>query len=167
MKLSTEYIAGLFDGEGHVSITFAVRRGIACPKLTVKLTNTHLPVLLLVREQYGGTIYAGKCTMSHHLQVHTLSFSVKQSECFIRAMLPHLVIKYEQALVALKFQATIYRRGKQVVSDEEKGIRENCMNEVKKLKKENWPKTEIDNYTSVIRGWIQHRQLIPNHDVKG
>ena len=69
--------------------------------------------------------------------------------------------------MALKFQTTVYRRGKGTVSDKEKLIREQCMNDVRRLKMENWAKIPVDQYDSVLNGWIQHRQLILNHDVKG
>ncbi len=108
LELSVEYIAGLFDGEGHVSITWS--RGN--PKLCVKLTNTYLPVLEAVKDVYGGTFYANKKQKAHYLQCYALSLTVEQSKRFLRELLPFLVIKKRQAELALLFSETVYKHGK-------------------------------------------------------
>ena len=79
MVLSKEYLAGLFDGEGHVSITYSPKNGGNHPKLCLKITNTHLPVLLLIKEIYGGNIYANKHKQESWLQCYVLSLTVEQS----------------------------------------------------------------------------------------
>ena len=144
LELSAEYIAGLFDGEGHVSITWS--RGN--PKLCVKLTNTYLPVLEAVQGIYGGTFYANKKQKAHYLQCYALSLTVEQSKRFLRELLPFLVIKKRQAKLALLFSETVYKRGKKPITPEEKALRLYCMEEVAKEKQ---------------ISFIQHRQLIPDN----
>ena len=136
MNLSLEYIAGFFDGEGHVSITEMHRRNTIDPKLVVRLTNTFLPVLDYIKGVYGGTIYKQPKVKSHYLQVYVLSLTVEQSKKFLTDILPFLVIKKEQAEEALKFSRTVYRRGKKNVSDEEKEIRMECMDKLWRLKRQ-------------------------------
>lgn len=150
MELSKQYIAGLFDGEGHVSITWSERRGQKCPKLCVKITNTYLPVLLSMKELYGGSIYSNKKQKESYLRCFVLSLTVEQSKVFLIDLLPYLVIKRKQAEIALKFAETVYRRGKKPITDAEKKIRECCMDEIRKEK-------------NVEFQWIQHRQLINGH----
>ena len=143
--LSKEYIAGLFDGEGHVSITVTQRRGQTDPKLCVKLTNTHLPVMDMVKDQYGGVYYIPRKIKNHYLQVYQLSLNVTESKRFLTEMLPYLVIKKRQAELALEFSNTIYRRGKKPVTAEEKQLREELMIKMREEKS---------------KEWIQQRQLI-------
>ena len=101
MTLTKEYIAGFFDGEGHVSITWSKRRGMMNPKLCLKLTNTYLPLLESIKEIYGGNIYASPKQYEHYLQCYALSLTVEQSKKFLNDVLPFLVIKKRQAELAL------------------------------------------------------------------
>lgn len=137
--VSKEYLAGLFDGEGHVSITWSRNSGYArSPKLCVKLTNSHLPVIETVKEMYGGHIYKVKKGKETYLQVYTISLTVEESKRFLHDLMPHLIIKKRQAELALEFSATIYRRGKKPVTDEEIAIRERTMEELRKEKLLSW-----------------------------
>lgn len=120
MILSKEYIAGFFDGEGHVSITWSSKGGkYRNPKLCIKITNTHLPTLKEMRRQYGGCITANKKSHDHYLQCFVLNMTVEQSKIFLKDMLPFLFVKKRQAELALMFSETVYRRGKTPVSDEQ------------------------------------------------
>lgn len=138
MRLSIEYIAGLFDGEGHVSITETKKASGINPKLCVKLVNTHLPVLKMVKDLYGGNIYTTKKAKEHYLQCYCLGLTVEQSKVFLADIIPHLVIKRVQAEAALRFSATVYRRGKSIVTEEEKRIRSECIQIVRKSKMQEW-----------------------------
>lgn len=133
--VSLEYIAGLFDGEGHVSITDMFRRDTIDPKLVVKITNTFLPILEEIQSIYKGSIYKQPKLKDHYLQVYVLSLTVENSKKFLNDILPHLRIKYEQAKVALEFSSTVYRRGKKKVTSEEKEIRKICMEKLYELKR--------------------------------
>lgn len=134
MILSKEYIAGFFDGEGHVSITWTQRGESRNPKLCIKITNTHLPTLNEIKRQYGGCITTNKKQFDHYLQCYVLNMTVEQSKFFLKDMLPYLFVKKRQAELALMSSETVYRRGKKPVSDEEIRIREYCMEEVRKDK---------------------------------
>lgn len=165
LEISKEYIAGLFDGEGHVSITWATRRGVKCPKLCVKISNTHLPVLLKIKAMYGGSIYANKKQYESYLQCYVLSFTVEQSKKFLKDILPYTIIKQSQIIEALKFASTVYRRGKSIISEKEKIIREDCMIKVREEKLKSWD--NIKDFDACLKefetGWIQYRQLIPDN----
>lgn len=144
MELSNQYVAGLFDGEGHVSITYTKVKTGKNPKLCVKLTNTFLPVLKELHKKYGGCITANKKQAEHYLQCYVLNFTVAGSKKFLTDVLPYLVIKKRQAEIALKFSATVYRRGKHRVTYEEIAIREECMRLVAEDKQIQW--TTGENY---------------------
>lgn len=108
------------------------------PKLTVKMTNTYLPLLEEIQREYGGSMYKGKKVKEHYLQVYTLSLTVEESKRFLKDVMPFLVIKKRQAELALLFSSTIYRRGRKPVTKEEEELRAWCMEEVRKEKFLTW-----------------------------
>jgi len=106
MKLSLEYVAGLVDGEGCISLiksgksknSVSVRR---YPRVVV--TNTHFGVLLLA-EQFGGRVYVhqrpGEVTKTG-VRASKPCFNwqtgSKQARDLLTAILPFLVIKQAKA----------------------------------------------------------------------
>ncbi len=137
--VSKEYLAGFFDGEGHVSITWTKKGDWkSSPKLAVKMTNTYLPLMEEIQKEYGGNMYKGKNVKEHYLQVYTLSLTVEESKRFLNDVMPFLKIKKRQAEIALIFSSTIYRRGRKPVTKEEEELRAWCMEEVRKEKFLTW-----------------------------
>ena len=157
------YIAGLFDGEGHVSITWTYRKSGRDPKLCVKLSNTYLPVILKIQDMFGGTIYSPVPTEEHYLQVFHLSFNVSESKVFLKTLMPFLVIKYEQAYWALKFSDTVYRRGRKKVTEEEHKLRNLCMDKVRELKQAQWSKNF--NKEEVMVSYEDNKKLLSLEDI--
>lgn len=104
-ELEKAYIAGLFDGEGAVSIlssnTFAARLEIA---------NTNLEVLEYVHSLFGGSITerlkVERCKQSY------VWYLTKRVDVlvFVEAILPHSRIKRERLLLLRDF-LTIARNG--------------------------------------------------------
>ena len=45
------------------------------PKLTVRLTNTFLPIIREIQHMYGGHIYKARKVKEHYLQVYVLSLT--------------------------------------------------------------------------------------------
>lgn len=105
------YFAGFFDGEGSILIytrKSPMTNGALTPgqNLRITITNTHEGVIRWVHATFGGNVWtyrrmppgprrsrAWKWTAGSTLAVHIL-----------RAMLPYLIVKREQAEVALAFQ---------------------------------------------------------------
>lgn len=86
--LSLEYVAGLFDGEGCVSVQ---SKGY----LAVVIANNHLPLLQQLKEQFGGSITIrpnGTCNWK---------ISTRQGEAFLRLIHPFLVVKKDVAQVGI------------------------------------------------------------------
>lgn len=116
--LSHEYSSGLFDGEGCVSINKTKgtkdnpyrRSGF---QLRVSVTNTNFEILYKLQETYGGKVYSrNKKNARTYGNWITVS-----NQCVypLEMWLPFLIIKKNQALVALDFQ----KNRKSYKSDEE------------------------------------------------
>lgn len=100
------YFAGLFDGEGCISINKTSggkrkykRYGF---QLRTSVTNTNLDVLYKLQDTYGGKVYIrNKKNARDYGNWITVS-----NQCIkpLSLWLPHLIIKKNQALVALDFQ---------------------------------------------------------------
>jgi hypothetical protein len=70
--------------------------------LTVSLCNTFLPLLEEAKGQFGGYI---KRSGGVNKPCYTWGMSAKKGCTFLRIVLPYLVIKREQAEIALEFQS--------------------------------------------------------------
>ena len=97
--LTLEYVAGLFDGEGHL--------GLSSDKdsyqVDITITNTSLPVLLELQKHVGGTVVTLKRYRRQHRPVHTWELSARPAEALVRQLLPHFHIKGSEALAWLRF----------------------------------------------------------------
>ena len=107
-ELLDAYFAGLFDGEGCVSINKTSggikrkykRNGF---QLRVSVTNTNLDILYALQNRYGGKVYIReKANARNYGNWITVS---NQTIHPLSSWLPFLIIKKEQAKVALDFQS--------------------------------------------------------------
>ena len=85
--------------------------------LVASISNTYLPVLLWVKERWGGSVAFLKPTRAQDrepgFQWHTNSRNAAQ---FLSAIRPFVKVKHEQVENALAFQATKYYRGSKPTS---------------------------------------------------
>lgn len=106
------YLAGFMDGEGSFSIvkTRQIRftvggsevRGIRY-QLHIKITNTHENVLKWISANFGGQISAKKLVKHWKPKWELTVTGSAKMERFVLSILPYLIVKREQALVALEF----------------------------------------------------------------
>ncbi len=91
--LSLQYLAGLFDGEGCITWS----RG-----LCVSITNTHLPLLRLIREQRGGSVTkkSDRPGAVNHLQAWEWRAWGDRAQRLLEDIEPHLIVKSEQSVAA-------------------------------------------------------------------
>jgi hypothetical protein len=102
------YFAGLFDGEGCISINKTSgpknkpykRYGF---QLRVSVTNTNIDILNALQEKYGGKVYIRKKKNARDYG----NWITVSNQCLepLKSWLPYLIIKKNQALVALDFQS--------------------------------------------------------------
>ena len=139
MPLSEEYLAGLFDGEGHVTVTR--NRAHTREYLTVGcgISNQNRSVLDEVREQFGGGVYCS----NHATEIKKASYQwmARSTEMtrFLEVVLPHLRIKRRQAELGIEFQKGMWPAGppgerlNRPVTEEEAARRERIRVELRAL----------------------------------
>lgn len=100
-KIDTAYLAGFFDGEGHVSIISFVGHGHKQHAARLNVTNTDLPALEFYQSIYGGSIrkHSKPRKQTYRWELRRNEDRVK----FILACLPYLIVKKEEANIVLEF----------------------------------------------------------------
>lgn len=143
------YLAGLIDGEGHISCIGVRRERSSQRRLTI--TNTHLPTLVWVAERFGGRIYSpGK----HYGPRTKISF---QWYCYgadvdrvLAAAVTYMRIKQMEARIALSIGSCRKRNPSDLrrMTDEtvqvEHALRQRVLNERAKR----WVKADIPPHLS-------------------
>lgn len=103
--LSSQYLAGLFDGEGSVGIYLA---NGTTPYMKIQITQSKtresMTVLGELCKRFGGTL-PPQPSSSGRLKVNW-QISSKRAAVFLSKVLPHLRLKKEQAKIALAWQNT-------------------------------------------------------------
>ena len=105
MPLSLEYIAGFFDGEG--SISWSTPKKYPNKKYPrVELGNTNFQIIEEISYQFNGKFDTQWAKSKR--SIGTKPFARwycygKNAYTFLRAICPHLRIKQQQALDALKY----------------------------------------------------------------
>lgn len=120
MSYSLEYVAGLFDGEGWVrvhtpgvrvsgDITVKTRR-FPSYQVIAGIAMTHKPVLLAIRDQFGGILTGDDYYRRKNAKNRTIyrwKVASKSAYAFLAAIRPFAVVKLEQVELALELQAHI------------------------------------------------------------
>ena len=103
--VSLEYIAGFFDGEGYIQIAKKSPGGHSRSPywLMCSMANTHRGVLDEIQKVTGGLVIFHKGTTGRNSPHYRLSFYTQQALTFLKAIQPYLVIKREEADLAVAF----------------------------------------------------------------
>lgn len=110
MDVLDSYVAGFFDGEGCISSqeSWIPGKYEKFPRinLQISITNTDKEVLNLIRGRFGGQI------SKHTKKTGKLCYAWKltgkdKMRVFLLSVLPYLIVKKEQALLALEFIDTL------------------------------------------------------------
>ena len=125
--LPPTYIAGLFDGEGSVSLIYTVRRRrrndeipILGFKFVVLLGNTHRGILDSLQCQYSGYIHPnwhGAPTNRKPMWTWRLTTFETQYR-FLVDIEPHCIIKEEAVRLGLRYLSTAKRQGLRTSPDD-------------------------------------------------
>lgn len=99
--VSSEYLAGFFDGEGCIDIA---TRGSKHKQLYLRLavSQTNLQVLSDIQEEFGGGIYTIKKRADHHKQAWVLVWTTKTALDVLKRIYPYLKVKRSQAQLVLE-----------------------------------------------------------------
>lgn len=112
MDLDIRYAAGLFDGEGWITICkqklggrYHYNEHYVRYQLQVGITMTNRPVVEAVHQTFGGNFFNVR---SKALPQARLCFGWKLSSGlaaeFLAIVEPHLIVKRDEALIAIEFQ---------------------------------------------------------------
>lgn len=118
--LSPDYVAGLFDGEGMISIIYTkIRPWLSDPerhtlafRMVVGVANTHLGVLRLLQAQFSGDITVNARPSKKHKPIGywKVTSTVPQRR-FLETIQPAVVIKSERVVLGLRYLATKVHQG--------------------------------------------------------
>ncbi|MBA7663937.1 hypothetical protein ES703_71985 [subsurface metagenome] len=103
-ELEVAYIAGLFDGEGSIFISRDSRSYNNPGSLVVSLGMTAREPLDLLSRIFGGRTKTHKRYPPHNT-LYDWRLGSKKAEVFLRIVKPYLIVKKEEANLALSFQA--------------------------------------------------------------
>lgn len=92
-RLSPQYVAGFFDGEGCVDVTNS-------GALMAMLTNTNLLVLRLIQVKYGGSLDKSPPHPPRKV-IFMWKTASRDARRFLEAIYPYLVIKANQARIGI------------------------------------------------------------------
>ena len=98
--ISTEYVAGFFDGEGCVNIS-ADRNNK--PFIRILIVNTDNDVLEQFKEKWGGNITHNKRHKENWKRSYTWRLSHQKAINFLKDLEPHLIVKKKQTNLAISF----------------------------------------------------------------
>ena len=101
-------LSAFIDGEGSIAIDKQIRADCITPHygLVIVIANTDPRLVLWGRERFGGKIYARSIRSAKHRMAYAWHLSSSQAEFVIRGCLPYMLLKREQAELALAFRET-------------------------------------------------------------
>jgi len=112
MKLDIRYAAGLFDGEGWATICKQSIKGRIDPRyqLVVGIGMVHKPIIESMKETFGGNVFAKNTSPAQSERTRngfTWRLSSQPAADFLKKILPHLIVKRDEAELAIEFQSHV------------------------------------------------------------
>lgn len=109
--MDDRYVAGLFDGEGYVRIARYKPSGSSHIRYAIHLGigMTHRPVIEALQAEYGGSLHENRHDLrkpGNRIQFYWIAGS-RVGAAFLRRVLPYLIVKREEAEIALLLQEHI------------------------------------------------------------
>lgn len=98
------YLAGFFDGEGCVSIIHTPARGEHYYEVRVSANQVDPAPLYVMQRRFGGRLVPLSTPDGLRQQYGWIVSGPRGSDA-LSAMLPHLIVKRTQAVLAIQFQA--------------------------------------------------------------
>jgi len=94
------YLAGVFDGEGSVGI--AIHKLNSSTHLVISLSSTNIELMEWCIKHFGGVYYT-QSRGTHRIEYKWMPKGKKNREVFFLGILPYLIIKRKQVLLALEY----------------------------------------------------------------
>ena len=102
--LDIRYVAGLFDGEGCISLVKQKRLNSDLPTYTIRvvLAMCHKPIIKRLHQEFGG-LYSERLGTEKARNSFSIMWANNKAIPFLEQLAPHLVLKKAEAEVALEF----------------------------------------------------------------
>jgi len=148
MDLDIRYVAGLFDGEGWITVNvWAVPgREYIRYQLFVGVGMSHYPLMKAMQDQFGGLLHrndsAAKRNPNHKI-CYQWRLSSRPAVGFLEAVRPHLKVKGEEADLAIVLQKHITAHASDFkyrphMRPELYAFRQSIVDQLKSLKQTRW-----------------------------
>lgn len=123
--LRVAYIAGLIDADGCLSIN-KTDEGRYAPSLS--FVNTHLPLVELIQQRYGGHIQKKKKISNNHADVYELNIrDANELSVAVNSLIPFLIYKRKKAELVEEYALSIIKNQNKKLSEETKAVRSDIM----------------------------------------
>ena len=104
------YLAGLFDGEGHITCW---RSGIAGkPQVSIGITNTVEKPFKVAQEIFGGKISGRKRSIPNTKFIYEYRIRNEEALKFLQAIRPYCIIKLDKVKAAIRILKITTRKNK-------------------------------------------------------
>lgn len=110
-KIDLAYFAGLFDGEGSISIISHTLRERKYLSLLVQFTNTKIWPCQSLKFAFGGYITRRSSKNKKWQDSWNWVITANQALGFLKIIMPYLRLKQAEAELAIKFQEGRNKRG--------------------------------------------------------
>lgn len=158
--MDIRYVAGLFDGEGWVRADPFIPKGRDWPRyqVVVGVGMTHRPIIEALYARFGGMLrsYSGYSKRNPGSRtVWTWGAASLIAYDFLKEVEPHLMVKRDQAQLAMRLQEHITAHNLSIRSmspeekQEVKDYRRKLHEEMKRLKKVEYPANDSDPMSAV------------------
>ena len=109
--MDIRYAAGLFDGEGYVRIARWKKPNSRHVRYNVVagIGMTYLPIIEALRDQFGGSLSENRHDLRNSKARIQFTWNIGSQVAarFLRKVLPHLIVKHDEAQLALLLQDNI------------------------------------------------------------
>lgn len=107
------YAAGFMDGEGHIGIYKYISNGYSCCSLQVTISQVCPIPLIALHKEWGGSLTIRK--QKNRLSIARLMLSQNQGYKFLIDIRPFLLVKGEEADIAIEFASIPKKQKRQDV----------------------------------------------------
>lgn len=143
MNLPDAYFAGFIDGEGYISVARYGDHGRPRYRLMLNVSQVDPRPLEALASRFGGQVKVNRARVANRSLVYYWQVFGATAEQVVRAVLPWLIVKREEAELALQYRALVrprdYRRphgsmGNAPLSDDEREAREAIVESIEALR---------------------------------
>lgn len=98
-----DYVAGLFDGEGSITLLVTKWRDRNYCTANIRIANSNRQVLELISKQFGGVLHTYQPRYPGARLNHVLHLHKQQRKIFLEAITPYLIVKRNLAWITRCF----------------------------------------------------------------